>query len=173
MPRNITVSIRKELEAQFSPEADLLFLTLTHTLLSEPVRVVNDTKDFVYDGNTFTGFPFDIQILSDDESPPKAQIAIQNIDSRIGETIRGLRTPVRMKLELLSSVDFDLSVDPRVELGGGSPGATVLYSFDKAFLVNCKVDFLTVTGDIMGWDYQQRVWPGRRATQDRFPGLFR
>lgn len=173
MPRNVTLSIRKELEASFSPEADLLFLTITHALLAEPIRVVNDTKDFIYGGNTFIGFPFDIRIMSDDESPPKAEIAIQNVDSRIGETIRGLRTPARMKLQLLSSVDFDLSVTPRVELGGGSPGATVVYSFDKAFLVNTKVNFLTVTGDISGWDYQQRVWPGKRAMQPLFPGLFR
>lgn len=169
MPRTITTAFRKEAEASFSDEADLCFLTISHSQLSEPVRVVWDTKDYVYAGHTFTGFPFDIQILTDDEGPPKAQLSIQNVDSRIGETIRGLATPPRVKLELLSSLDFDITVDPRIEIGS----ANVVYSFDKAFLTNVKIDFLTVSGDLIGWDYLQRVWPGRRATQAIFPGLFR
>jgi Domain of unknown function (DUF1833) len=173
MPRNVTVSIRKELEAEFSGEADLVFLTIMHGSLSEPIRVVWDTKDYVYDGNTFTGFPFDIKILSDDENPPRAELQIQNIDSRIGETLRSLQLPPRLKIEFLSSLDFDTSVDPRVEWGGGSPGATVVYSADHCLLVNVKVDFITVTGEIRGWDYLQRVWPGKRAIQSSFPGLFR
>jgi len=169
MPRNVTLSIRKELEAQFSPEANLIFLTITHALLAQPIRVVNDTKTFIYGGNTFIGFPFDIQIYSDDEQPPKAQLAIQNIDSTIGDSIRTLTTPPRLKLEMLSTLDFNISVDPRTPIG--TP--TVMYYFDKAFLTNVKVDFLTVSADIVGWDYLQRVWPGVRATQNLFPGLFR
>jgi len=125
MPRNVTLSFRKEAEAQFSNEADLCFLTISHGTLAVPIRVVWDTKDFVYGGNTFTGFPFDITILSDDESPPKAQLAIQNIDSRIGETIRSLSTPPRLKIELLSTLDFNITTDPRTEIGG-SPGSSVI-----------------------------------------------
>ena len=173
MPRNVTVSFRKEAEASFSDEVDLCFLTISHPTLADPIRVVWDTKDFVYGGNTFTGFPFDLQIMSDDENPPKAQLTIQNVDSRIGESIRNLSTPPRLKIELLSSLDFVTTVDPRVEQGGGSPGATVVYSADRLFLTNVRVDFLTVTGDIVGWDYLQRVWPGKRAMQSTLPGLFR
>jgi hypothetical protein len=173
MPRNVTLSVRKELEAQFSPEANLIFLTISHALLAQPIRVVNDTKNFSYAGNTFTGFPFDIQIYSDDEQPPKAQLVIQNIDSQIGDSVRTLTTPPRLKLEMCSTLDFNINVDPRVELSGGSPPTAVMYSFDKAFLTNVKVDFLSVSADIVGWDYLQRVWPGVRATQSLFPGLFR
>lgn len=169
MPRNINLSIRKELEAQFTPEANLIFLTITHPLMGSTIRVVNDTKNFIYGGNTFIGFPFDIQILSDDEKPPKAQLAIQNVDSQIGEAIRSLITPPRLKLELLSTLDFNIAVDPRTEIGT----AAVAYSFDKGFLTNVKVDFLTVSADIVGWDFMQRVWPAVRATQTLFPGLFR
>ena len=169
MPRTYSTTFRKEAEAQFSPEADLVFLTIDHGTLIEPIRVVWDTKDFVYGGNTFTGFPFEITILSDDEQPPKAQLAIQNIDPRIGDTLRTLTTPPRLTIQVLSSLDFNISVDPRTEIGT----ATVIYSADRLFLINAKVDFLTVTADIVGWDYLQRVWPGVRATQTIFPGLFR
>jgi len=171
MPRNVTLSIRKELEAEFSPEANIIFLTITHALLSVPITVVNDTKDYVYRGITFTGFPFDIQIYSDDEQPPKAQLVIQNVSVQIGQTIMSLTTPPRLKLELCSTLDFNIGVTPVVELVPGS--TTVAYQFDQAFLTNVKVDFLQISADIVGWDYQQRVWPGVRATQNLFPGLFR
>lgn len=169
MSRSITTTFRKEAEALFSSEADICFLTITHSLLSDPIRVNWDTKDFVYGGNTFTGFPFEISIFSDDDAPPKARLSIQNVDLRIGETIRGLLNPPRLKLQLLSTLDFNLTVNPRTEIGT----ANVIYSFDRAFLINCKVDFLTITADIEGWNYLQRVWPGKRGTQDLLPGLFR
>jgi hypothetical protein len=171
MPRTLNVDFRKESEAQFSGEAVVVFLTISHGTLADPIRVNWDTKDFVYDGNTYIGFPFALNILTDDESPPKAQLQIQNIDPRIGDTLRTLITPPRLKIEVLSTLDFDLTADPRTEIG--SPGATVIYSADKLFLINASVDFLTVTAEIVGWDYLQRVWPGVRATQAYFPGLFR
>lgn len=171
--RSITLAYRKHTESILSDEVDLCFLTITHETIAEPIRVVWDTKDFIYGGNTFTGFPFEITILSDDENPPTARLAIQNIDPRIMDVLRGLASPLRIKIELLHSNDFNLTVDPRVEWGGGSPGAHVAYSADKLFLVNVKGDILTLQADIVGWNYLQRVWPGVRATQEKFPGLFR
>lgn len=169
MPRNITASFRKAAESQWNDEVDLVFLTISHPLLLEPVRVVWDAVDFIWGGNTFIGFPFDIQILSDDEQPPRASLAFQNVDQVIGETIRGLNTPPRMQMDLLSSVDFNLAVTPRTQIG--TP--TVFYTASRLFLVNVRVDVLQITADIVGWNYLQRVWPGVRATQAAFPGLFR
>src|SRR5262245_10128404 len=169
MTRNITTSFRQHAEASFSDEVDLIFLTLSHPNLVEPIRVVWDTVDFLYDDHTWTGFPFDIQILTDDEQPPKAQLTIQNVDSRIGETVQSLLTPPRLKIELLNSADFNLTVEPRIEIG--TP--TVHYVADRLFLTNVSVDPFFVTGQIQGWDYLQRTWPGVRAQQEIFPGLFR
>ncbi len=169
MTRNVTASFRRSVEANFADEVDLCFLTISHPTMYEPIRVVWDTKDFVYSGNTFVGFPFDLQILSDDETPPTARLSIQNVDPRIGDTIRSLTTPPRLKIELMSSADFNLTVDPRVQL----VTPTVIYSADKLFLTNVTVDAMFVSGTIQGWNYLQRVWPGQRAMQSSFPGLFR
>lgn len=171
MPRSVSLSFRHAVEAQHTDDVDLIFATITHPQLVEPVRVVNDTKDFIRDGVTFVGFPFDIQLLSDDDNPPKAQLEIQNVDRRIGQTILPLTTPPRLKIELLSSADFDLTVVPRVALG--SPGPSPEYVADFLFLQNVQVDALTVSADIVGWDYTQVAWPSVRATQSRLPGLFR
>jgi hypothetical protein len=169
MARTISLSFRRSVESQRQEEANLIFATLSHPLLIEPVRVVSDIKNYVRDGATWTGFPFDIQILSDDDNPPKATIEIQNVDRRIGETIRPLQTPPRLKIELLHSDDFDLSADPRTAIGTPS----VEYVADHLFLSNVKIDAMTVSADIVGWDYTQLTWPAPRATQNRLPGLFR
>jgi len=171
MPRNISMSFRQSAEANFSDDVDLCFLTISHPTLIDPIRVVWDTKDFVYGGNTFIGFPFDITLLSDDEQPPTAKLTIQNVDPRIGDTVRLLQSPPRLKMELLSSTDFVLTNDPRTEVG--SPVPTVVYMADKLFLTNIQVDVLAISATIVGWDYLQRVWPGQRALQSTFPGLFR
>lgn len=171
MPRNVTLSFRQAAESSFNDDVDLVFLTISHPTLAEAIRVVWDTKDYVYGGLTFTGFPFDIELLSDEEGPPRARLQIQNVEPRIGDTIRMLTTPPRLKMELLSSADFNLTVTPRVELG--SPAPTVVYSADRLYLTNVSVDVMSISGFIVGWDYIQRVWPGKRATQAYFPGLFR
>ena len=169
MPRTISTSFRHQTQASFADDVDLIFATISHPDLSFPVRVVNDTIDYVYASLNWTGFPFEISILSDDESPPKAKISFQNVDQIIGQAVRDLISAPRLKLELLSSSDFNLDTRPRTPIG--SP--FVQYVADKLYLSNVTVDVLTVSSDIVGWDYLQRTWPGIRATQGRLPGLFR
>lgn len=120
MTRNITTSFRRSAEASFSDEVDLCFLTLSHDQLDEPIRVVWDTHDFYYGTETFIGFPFDVSILSDDETPPTAQLTIQNVDPRIGETIRRLSSPPRLKIELSLSSDFSYALLLHCDGAGGS-----------------------------------------------------
>lgn len=169
MPRSTPLSFRQAAASRYSAEVDLIFLTVTHPLLVPPIRVVNDTKSFVYGGNTFIGFPFDIVLLTDDDNAPKAaQIVFQNVDSGIGDTIRRLNQSPRARIEMLHSSDFDLTVDPRTPFG--SPSSILLG--DKLFLNNASVTVMTVTCDLGGYDYSQRNWPSPRATQSTFPALF-
>lgn len=170
--RTISASFRRSVESRFQADANLIFVSISHPLLIEPVRVVSDTKDYFWDGYLWTGFPFDIQLLTDDDQPPRAVIEIQNVDRIIGNTIRPLTSAPRLKIELLHSDDFDLTLDPRMP-PGGSPTPTVEYSAPNLFLANVKIDAMTVAGDIVGWDFTQRTWPGVRASQNRLPGLFR
>lgn len=169
MPRNISSSMRRAIEARYSDDVDLVFITIFHPLLSESITCVSDTVDYVRNGVTFTAFPFDITLMSDDDNVPKASITIQNVDRRIGATIRGLQTPPRLLVELMHSLDFDLTQTPRVP----KPGAVVEYMADKLFLTGVSVNAMEITASIEGWNYSQRTWPGIRATQNRLPGLFR
>ena len=169
MPRTLTTVFQTAINAQASEVVTLIFLTFSHSSLADPIRVVSDTKDYSYDGFTWTGFPFKISILTDDDQPPLTKLEIQNVDERIGQSLQNLTTdPLRMKMEILSSADFNMT-DPRTPIG--TPD--VEYLADRLYLRNVKVDILSVVGDVAGWDYVQRTWPGIRATQARLPGLFR
>jgi len=47
MARQISASLRKELEDQETGDAILVFITITHPDLDEAIRVVSDTVDYV------------------------------------------------------------------------------------------------------------------------------
>ncbi|MFG1276547.1 DUF1833 family protein [Xanthobacter autotrophicus] len=169
MPRPISASLRELLQRQESGEAVLFFVTLDHPDLAEPVRVVCDGVDYVWQGETWIGFPFDIELLSDGEGPPRAQMTIQNVDRSIGDTVRDLTGQISLRMEIVAASEFDQTVAPRVAIG--TP--PVEYSASNLRLANVSVDALQVTGDIVSYDYSQDTYPARRATQDRYPALFR
>lgn len=168
MTRTVTQSFRISSESSFADEVDLIFLIISHPSIT-PIRLVNDTVDYIYGPDNYIGFPFEIEILSDDETPPTAKLAIQNVDPRIGDSVRTLMTPPTLTIGLFSSADFDLTQNPRTAFG--TP--TLVYLASNLFLINVSVDIMTISGQIVGWDYQQRVWPAERGTAANFPGLFR
>jgi hypothetical protein len=168
MSRASALPVRDDLESVASPHALLAFLTLTHPRLAEPIRVVSDVFDYIWAGETYIGLPFGFQILSDNEGPPSTQIRIQNVDRRIGQALRTVPDRATVRVDVLSSADFDLSVDPRTEVG--TPAA--IYAFRHFELVDVEVNAVEITGRVFLRDYAQEPW-GRSATQSRCPGLFR
>jgi hypothetical protein len=172
--RTIPQSVRREIDRQESPEFYLTFLTITHRTLVEPIHTVSDPKPFILKdasaiARTHLAYKFGIQILSDGENMPEARLTIQNIDRRIGEAIQNADEPARILIEVCAASEFDLTVDPRVEL----TTAERFYSADQLILHGVEANPIQLTGSIRSFDYTQELWPGIRATQDRFPGLFR
>ena len=169
MSRTIPAAVRVGLEREASPDALLAFMTITHANLAEPIRVVSDVIDYVWDGATYTGLPFEVAAVTDEDGPPTTQIRVQNTDRRIGEAIRSTPERAMISLAVLSSADFDLTQEPRVALG--TP-ATV-YAFQYFELVDVSADVVEITARVFLRDYTQEQWPGISATQSRCPGLFR
>lgn len=169
MTRTITPAIRADLQSQASPHAILGFLTIRHRNLVEPIRVVSDPVDFVAGGLTYLGCPFECAALLDEDGAPTTQLVVQNVDRRIGEALRVVTDRATVQLDVRSTADFDLSANPRNEVGTSS----VIYGFRHFDLVDVTVTPLDLTGTLMLRDYSQEPWPGRRATQSRCPGLFR
>lgn len=167
--RRISSGFRREIERTESGEIALIFLAISHPELEEIIRVVSDPKDFVWGGETFQGFQFEIDLLTDNDRFPEARLTIQNVDQRIGEALRKVTAPARLRIDVLAGSQFDLTVSPRAEIGTAQPE----YTADALYLVDVEVDVMQITGRITSWNYSQELWPGIRATQDRCPGLFR
>jgi hypothetical protein len=165
-------AVVRELNRQDSAELLLVFLTITHPQLADPIRVVSDPRSFVLDNNTFTGFLFDIQLLSDTESAPYAELSVQNVDKVISEGLLLIDTPARLHIEVISGSQFNLDDSPCTEIGGAGNAARV-YSAPQLFLTEVDCNALQISGRIVSWDYTQEPWPGVFATKDRLPGLFR
>lgn len=169
MSRLSAIAARADLESDSSPHALLGFLTITHPALAEPLRVVSDVMDYTFGGAPFIGLPFGFQLLTDSDAAPTTQLRMQNVDRRIGQALRSMTGRATVQLQLLSSADFDLSQDPRLEIGT----AAVIYGFAHFTLRNVSVNATEVTGEVILQDYSTEPWPHVRATQDRLPGLFR
>lgn len=167
--RVLSADVRQGLETADSPDALLAFLTITHANLVEPIRVVSDVLDYVVGGATFTGMPFGYRLLTDGETGARTQLVIQAVDRRITRALIDSRERAKVRLELRSSADFDLSVIPRVEAVSSAP----VYAFSGFELLNVTGDALQISGDVEMADYSAEPWPRHRATQDRLPGLFR
>lgn len=114
MPRSLTAPFRYSLERQETGEALIVFVTITHPELPSAIRVANDAVDYVWNGDTYIGFPFDISLISDGDQPPSARLTVQNVDRRIGEAVRDLTSPPRLRIDLLAASDFDETANPRV-----------------------------------------------------------
>jgi len=167
--RVIAATVRDDLERETSPYAILGFLTVEHPSLPVPLRLVSDVIDYVWGGVTWTGMPFDFAQLSDDETAATAEIRVQNVDRRIGQALRALPDRATLRLDILTSADFDLAVEPRAEIGT----ALAIYSFSHVELVDVTANPVEISGSVFLRDPTQEPWPGVSATQSRLPGLYR
>lgn len=170
MTRASAAAARVELENPSSPNALLCFLTINHASLATPIRVVSDVFDYQRGGETYVGMPFGFRLLADNESPPRTELRMQNVDRVIGQALRSEWTGrASVAMELLSSADFDLSQVPRTEIGT----AAVIYGFAHFWLVNVSANVAELTGEVILQDYSVEPWPYVRATEEHLPGLYR
>lgn len=167
--RSLPTTFRAAIEDPNNDDPPLVFLTLSHDDLVEPLRFVWDVVDYILNGRVYIGFPFEITLLSDQEEAPRGQLVVQNIDRKVGAVVQSLSNPVGVAIEIYSASDFDLTVRPRVAIG--TPQRA--YRADNLYLRNVSGDAMTVSGELTSWDYISQPWPSRYAVESLLPGLFR
>jgi len=167
--REIPTAIRQDIEAQATPYIPLGFLTITHDNLVTPIRVVSDTMDYVYESNNYDGVLFGFSIVTDNEESPRAELRLSNVNKKLSKAIRKISGRAKMSLVVLSSRDFNLSVDPRVATG--TPD--IMYQFDEFELEKISVNAGQVSGSLAIRDFSRESWPSIYATRSRLPGLYR
>lgn len=165
--RVVSAAFQNELEASRSGEVPVIFATITAAGLT-PVHVCSDLVNYVYQGDTYFGWAFNIKLVSDDENPPKGQISIQNVDSAIAEFILAIQSKLRLNIKIFAKSEFT-DDNPRVAIG--TP--TIQYEAPDLFLSNITVDTVQVSADITSFDLASEPFPHHRATIDKTPGVFR
>ncbi|MBR9764815.1 MAG: DUF1833 domain-containing protein [Rhodobacteraceae bacterium] len=167
--RTLPPAARQDLEAAQGEYAYLGFLTIRHSRLDAPLRLVSDHFRYVYDGDLYIGLPFEWTVVTDNDRPPEARLVVQNVDRRIGRALRQLNERAQLSLVILSSGDFDLSQDPRQEIGT----AAIVYAYAHFELSGIEANVIEVSGRVELYDPSSEPFPVVRATEDRCPGLFR
>ncbi len=136
----------------------LLFLSVTAPSLPAPLRIVNDTQDWVSQGVEYLGVPFSFKLPEDTRGQsPRAQLVLDNVGRGISEDLEALAPNDLLMARLMLSDRADPNVYERdyylpvtsVSISGATASA------------QCGVDFLM---------RQQAV--RLRANPFTLPGIF-
>lgn len=139
-------------------ETDAVLIDLlTITAGASTIRLANNTEDVTSNGETFVGFPFQIERMSEQEgTPPRARVRVQNVDRRLGDLVRALTVSPTAR------IDQALASDP----------STLETSWQGFRLRDLTVDAIAVIGTLTGPELDREPYPVTRGTSDRTPALW-
>ena len=158
MSRAKSVRFRQAAQAVSAGELPLVLIEISHVLLAEPIRVVNDVQDVMSNGNNYRAGSFNFVWPDDqDKQTPSAQLAIGNVRGDVGaffERTHGGRGSILTVLHIMRSApDF---VEDRLVLD----------------LKNVKVSTLTVNGQLGYDDVLNRAGTPCTYRPESAPGVF-
>lgn len=144
------------LQARESSEAALLAITIYHSMM-ETLRFVRNTEDITSRGDLYSKCSFDLDILNDNDQPPRATITFPNVDRIIGITLQNLVGPPQITIEVLGSAHLDEPIMRAARLR----------------LQGIELQPLTLTGQLLRIDDSSETCGTIRITPARAPALFR
>lgn len=155
MARTLSAAALASMHAQETGEVWLVLLTITNPGITT-IRVVNNTENIVSRGNTFIGFPFEIELPGQDpDSPSSARLRIDNVDKQIVEAVRSISTPPLVTIEVVLASQPD----------------TVEIAYSNLTMRSVEYDVDSVRGELTFESiFSEPVT--LTMTPNRFPGLF-
>lgn len=145
--RAVSLTMRRSMYARETKEVALVLITVTHPLLSTPVRVSSDPTarlseqplryGTVSRGSTYTFVPMSVMLPDDiEERAPTSQIQIENVSRDLVALLRSMRSPadVRMEVVLASTPDAVEYLCPKFQLKhtrGAAPMLTLELHIDS------------------------------------------
>lgn len=103
----LTPNYRSSLQNVTSDTA--FFFLLTITTPDEVIRVVNNWENIQSRGEIFYAYPFSLSLPTETgDRQPVVDLTIDNVDQRLTESIRKFATAPSVKIELVSTIDFDI-----------------------------------------------------------------
>lgn len=157
MRETLSSTAVSSLFAQETDEVYIILLTISHEQLTPSIRVGSDVVNTISRGETFVSYPFEIQLPSDEEdAPPKAQLAIDNVSPEIAKNLRSITSPASFLIEVVRFSEPDV----------------VEVSYDNFQLRNIKGDVLQITGELTIEDVTLEPYPYDTFTPANFRGLY-
>ena len=157
MSRTLSPAAVRQAFAQNSSEAFLMLLTINHSSMSAPLRVVNNPVDVASRGNAYIAFPFMLALPKDvADEVADVQLRISNVDRRIIASLRAIPDPLQVTLEVVTKTTPDV-----VEAGP--------FDFD---LLDATYDKDVITGRLGYEPLLHEPFPAGSFTPQDFPALF-
>ena len=136
---------------------DGLVVLVTIVTSGETLRFCSTPENIVSGGNTYIGYPFEINLANDDDSSPAIEIKIGNIDKDVMDSIEQLTSPPQFTVSLV------LISTPN----------TVEKTWTLFKLREVNADAMWISGVLGQERISTEIWPKQRATKTRCPSLFR
>ena len=156
--RNVSALYKRTINATSAAEVPLLLLEISHSGLTSPIRVVNDTQDLTSNGDLFIALAFRYKLPDDTEGQaPKVMLAIDNVGKEMVSWIEtsagGQGATCRIMQVLRSSpdvIEWEMTCD----------------------LHNVAINAVEVTGELGFDDLLSRPAVRLQYRPDVAPGLF-
>ena len=157
MSRTLSTAARQAIFAPETSKVFLMLLTINHSDMAGPVRVVNNYENITSNGNLFTAYPFLFRLPSEDEDTlAQVELQITNIDRLLVDSVRSISSPFTVTLDIALSDTPDT-----IEAG--------------PFAMNMrevKYDAMKLTGTCNFQDILNEAYPAGSYTPADYPGLF-
>lgn len=154
--RSLSATARAAINAQETDQVFLVLLTISHSDLAQPIRVVRDHNNITSRGDQYLAYPFDVTLPDDREDTiTTVSLTIDNVDRSIATAIRTIAGAPDVTLEVVRADDPD-----EVEAG----------PFDFK-LRDVTYNALTVSGELAFEDILNRAVVKNTFTPADFGGL--
>lgn len=134
----------------------LVLLTLEHSRLQNPIRIVRNRQNIVSRGNTYEAYPFRIKMPTDSETSSTASITVSNVSRRITTELQRIEDSPSVTIEVVLSSALN----------------TPQLSFPEFTFTDVTWDAFNIQGNLSQVQYWDEIYPKLKVTPKGFPGLF-
>lgn len=157
MSRTVSAAAREALYGAQTAEVFLHLLVIDHADLVAPIRLVNNTENIVSAGNTYTAFPFEVNLPPDQEGElPRVQLVVDNVTQLLVEEVRSISSPFTVSLSVVMA-----SAPDTVEAGP--------FEFEAK---SAEYDVQRMVFTLAYESLLQEPFPYLSYTPSNYPGLF-
>ena len=156
---NLSAQLLAQLYAQESNDPFLILVTFTHSSFASPIRLVKNSNAIVSRGNTFTPYPFQIVLPTDDgEKLRQVTLTMDNVSLELIDEFRSVTgsDPIGVKVEMILA-----SIPNEVQ-----------YSLEELKVVAVQYTRDTIQATLGLDDFLNTEIPSERYTPTNFRGLY-